>query len=227
MRLILFIFIISLISCGERTVDIYFPSQFVNENEVIINSDFHLRSDSTEVAYAYVSVPQGKINVSVNGEQQEITTTKGGILNLNKEEFVIFPIIYGTVNSMDILPIYVMVDSTVYYKETSKYNEKFFRENLENGKESSNKINTMNGDLALIKIGKDDFFTEHNWDVSLLEEIPEEVKVYGDAGQAGAVMRVVRGSTFFQVYALMSGEYKSFSMREPEVVEEEMPAEAQ
>ena len=227
MRFLYLLLIISFVSCADNTIDLYFPANFVNENEVIINKDIYIKVDSLDASYAFISVKPGKINVSVNGEEQEITTRKGGILNLNKENFVMFPIVFGDqnefYNKINILPYSLVVDSLLYYKETGKFDENFYRTQFMKNGTSGTPEQFSESDAYLSLIKRDDFFTEKNWDVDLIEDIPEEMQVYGN--DKSSSLRVVRNSNFFYLYSLMSEEYKVIDFTEKPSEIEEVPME--
>ncbi len=215
--------LIFICSCAPE-VTIFYPSDFVKENTVIINNEIDLKDLITEENYSSFVTSAGNVSLSINGEVKKITTQKGGLLNLNKEDFVIFPIYYGnsTFPAWDGAPRPIMIDSVLYY---SNFLEKSSDSTLlamvdkytdfpYNPKKSK--------DLELSKVLKEDFFVEKIWDFDISQDIPEQIEVQvkqnsisiGGDNNIRSSKRIIRKANFFKVYTLLSEDFNSRDLRD-------------
>lgn len=213
MRFVLLIFLFALVSCSNQ-VEISFPSNFAKENEVIINNEHNLKDYIQETDYSFIAINKGVTDVMINGKEKSIDILEDGLLNLNEEEFVIFPIIYGMDNPYyGLMPQSVLIDSTLFYRSTSKFSEEFYIKYHLTDYEATGKLKVTNG-MASIK--KTDLFTRHKWHIGLNDEIPEELEVEvksENQDKASGRQYVIRTASAFKLHALLTQDYISIDLK--------------
>jgi len=107
-------------------IELNFPSNFVKDNGVILIGELNLKDHIQEKEFSIVSVKRGSIAVSINSQIENIEAINDGLLNLNKEEFVIFPVYYGQQSGLqNVMPHSVVIDSTLCYKSTGAFYRRF------------------------------------------------------------------------------------------------------
>lgn len=215
-----FLPVILLFSACSKSVDIQFPSKFVKENEVIINNKLNLKDLAGENAYSSFTIENGEIMVSINGQSKTIETSKGGILNLEKSEFVIFPVYYRmgeeSFPTSQGLPRPIMIDSMIVYNKKmlrgSKEEEIIEVASKNNGPYIAEKVNMF----ELTKVNKSEFFIEKNWEINITDEIPDEisVSVSSETQSASVSKYAIKPASEFLVMALFTGEYSIINLRE-------------
>ena len=189
-----------------------------------MNGEFNLKDHIGESDYSKIEIKKGNIGVSINGEAKEITTKKGGMLNLNSEEFVIYPIKYSSHASSNSRQhtSSLVIDSTIYYIENPNFvgldlDQKLYVDNAIK-EYSANGVKRMKTGV----IAKTDFFAEEAWDFDIDEEIPEEIKVTRNRNSGDVLEHKSKlmSGPMFQVIAILSEEYKTIDLRVPEVIED-------
>lgn len=221
MRLFYFIFSLPFlfISCSSN-VDIYFPSKFVSENEVVINDKLNLKSFLKPGEFSSVNVKNGEVSVSVNGKIYKFETSEGGLLNLDKSEFVIFHVYYemgqNNLASSQGMPQPIMIDSIVYYN--NKVFNMLSKETYIEFAEKNNKKKydaEKEKDYEVTKINSSEFFIEKIWDININEEIPESVNVTtsSDVKSMNTGKRAIRSTDDFIKYAIASELFSTINLR--------------
>lgn len=201
------------VSCSTE-VKIDYPLNFLDDNELKINGIVVDPSTSPNQKYRGVFTKNGKVEISINGEIKTIQTEKGGFLNLNEEELVVFPIYYGNNNFSFTRPHSIVVDSILYYKHVmADKDEDYYISNfMNNGQLPYDKISHMEFSV----ISKSDFFAERNWEIDIDEEIPDKMEVsYNQQTQyvSGGSQRILRPAEYFKVHAQLTNEYKSVDLK--------------
>jgi|GEM_PF-2938455 len=206
-------------SCAPSEVDVYFPADFVKENEVIINGEHNLADHAGEQAYSSIKIPKGKLSVSINGETKEVSTRKGGLLNLNGEEFVVYSIFYSSnANQKDPGGIPIVVDSIAYFNKNSVFmrlpEDQRIRQAQKIGMKSYDASKANNFNTGVVR--KQDFFAEKGWDLDINDEIPEEmtVRTSGSKKNASATKTILLRAAVFKLQAMLSDEYWTVDLRE-------------
>ncbi len=216
-RIFAALILFTLLSCSSE-VEIFYPSNYVKENTVIINDDINLKDRVGSESYSSVMVSNGEVNVLINDVAKSFDTRRGGMLNLNSEEFVIFPVIYGS-NAIagTIMPHSVVIDSTIYFKDQRGFNEDFFL--MHHVKDGSDP-DVFKLTNAMSSIGSETFFQEKRWDININQEIPEEIREKQNkdiiGGPTGSRM-VLRSGDVFKLYTMLTDEYKAIDMRSDSV----------
>jgi len=207
--------IASIFSCAPGEVEVYFPSDFVKDNKVIINGEHNLVDHVGEGTHSFIKIAVGEFSVDVNGKTTKLNTAKGGLLNLNEEEYVIYPIFYTSDFQKENTGLFVpiIVDSVVYLNKNSALLK--LPENQQMPlilKEASKPY-----DSKRIKrqktgvIGKKDFFAERSWELGIIDEIPDEITVY-DKESALKTKLIV--APLFRIQTMLSDDYWSKDLRE-------------
>lgn len=212
-------FILLLTSCSSK-VDIFFPSKFVNDNEVMINEKFNLKDYVTNNEYSKVNLSNGEIHISINGIKSSFETDEGGLLNLEGNEFVIFPVYYQLGDqqwpSSDGMPRPILVDSFVFYNNKMFHNlpkETYINIALANDKKKFDPTTAKNFETT--KINKGDFFIEKVWEINLDEIIAENISVNTSSETTSMIIgkKTIRTAKEFAHYAIASGNFAIIDLR--------------
>ncbi len=199
-------------------VDVYFPSEYVKNNEVILNGKYNLADYVQETEYSVIEINHGTIEVLINGEEREVRTLKGGMLNLNQEEFVIYPILYSSTTYQQYkgFGFPIVVDSTVYYRRNTIMGD-VSAEQIDKNKEI--KRGYVPYDLRRAKdfksgvIRSTDFFAEKGWDFDINEEPPKEIKIKTNGRRTGDLKSKLVSSKMFKILTIVFDDYISVDLR--------------
>ena len=214
---ILSIILFCLTSCK---VDVYFSSEFVKENEVLLNGKYNLADYTQDTEYSVIEINSGTFEVSINGKEREVYTRQGGMLNLNEEEFVIYPLIYSSISYQRYngFGFPIVVDSTVYYRRNTLMGE-ISAEQID--KEKEIKRGYVPYDLRIARtfktgvIRSTDFFAEKGWDFDINEDPPEKISIRtnSNSGRTGELKSKLLSSKSFKILTLVSDEFVSADLR--------------
>lgn len=213
------IVILFLTSCSSK-VDIYFPSKFVKENEVMINEKVNLKDFVKGNEYSKINISNGEIQISINGIKSSFETDEGGLLNLEGKEFVIFPIYYQIGEqqwaSADGMPRPILVDSVVYYNNKMFHNlpkETYINAALSNDKKKYDSKSAKGFETT--KINKGDFFVEKIWEINVDEIITDNISVTASSETTSMIVgkKTIRPANDFANYAITSGNFSFIDLR--------------
>jgi len=199
-------------------VDVYFPSEFVKKNEVILNGKYNLADYIQETEYSVIEINYGTIEVLINGEEREVNTLEGGMLNLNQEEFVIYPILYSstTYQKYEGFGFPIVVDSTVYYRRNTLMGD-ITAEQIDKNEEIKRGYVPYNlrkaKDFKSGVIRSTDFFAEKGWDFDINEDPPKEISIRTNRGRTGDLKSKLISSKMFKILTIVSDEYISVDLR--------------
>jgi len=225
---ILIVLIILFLSSCSSDVSFQFPTDFVKENTVIINDKFDLKDYVSENNYSSIITKGGEVSISINGQITNINTTKGGLINLNKEKFVIFPIYYGKSKFIAYpgSPRPILIDSVLYF------NKEITRNSDDDLVKQAKEFTDMpfdplkNKELELSVAKESDLFIEKIWHLDITDEIPEklEVKVernedaiFQDDDNVRTWRTTIMPTDFFVFYCMMSEDFESRDLRKSSV----------
>jgi len=207
---------IFLCSCASDA-NILFPTEFVQNNDVIINGDIDLKEFVGAEEFSSFEVSKGDISVSINGKVTDVNVNKSGLLNLNKEQYVIFPIYYGEsfMVSWSGTPRPILIDSVLYYN--SEIASRGVSDLLETAnKHADEPYNPEKSkELELVLINEDVMFVEKNWEIDINEEIPDQIEVRVSKESGGSTMnvrtwrRTIKKANYFKIYCLLSEDFEA------------------
>ena len=212
-KLIYFPILFLLVSCSSK-VDITFPTEFVKNNKVVLNGEFNLQDNIQDGKYSTIAIKPGAITVDVNGEVKKFRTVKGGLLNLDERNYMVFPIDYGGRSQTAGKSNIVFVDSILYFGidyvglADSVYNDIAAKAKLlpyHSQRAEKRELSVVN---------KTDFFAERSWVNSLQDEIAESVEIKNNSANSGVVShKTIRPIGQFQFYCLTNERFGLFDLR--------------
>ena len=200
-------------SCGSK-VDITFPTEYVKKNKVVINGKINLQDNIQSSTYSTIAVKPGDINVEVNGKQRKIRTKKGGLLNLDEQNYMIFPIDYGGRSSTAGKSNIVFADSIIYFGinyvglADSVYYDMAAKAKLL----PYNSLRAEKRELTVVN--KTDFFAERSWVNNINDDIAKSVEIKNSRAYSGVVShKTIRPIGQFQFYCLLDERFGLFDLR--------------
>jgi hypothetical protein len=196
-----------LLGCnGKRNVDIVVNGDYVRKNNVVIDDSIDLGKIASKDSFIVFTLKPGVHKLSVNKDKTENFRVGkfGGILNVDHQAYVIFPIKYEVEknilsNSTFQVGLPILIDSTIIYQKILAKNQKDLLTVLKNPN-----IEDLTSNSHL-KIEKDQLFINRFWDYGINEEIPETINV--SAGMSVNYKRKIAYTYTFLAYAFLSDEY--------------------
>jgi hypothetical protein len=206
-----------LISCNtKKDVDVLVNSSFIKANNVIVDDTIDLKKFASKDSFTIIPFKSGEHKLSVNKKVLKNFTvgTKGGILNLDHQAYVIFPIKYKTDNDvlgnasfMSGLPI--IIDSTVIYQKTLAKNQTELISLLKSPNFKDMITNSH------VKIEKDQLFIDKDWDYGINEKIPDTIITSTE--MVVQFKKKIDYTYTFLAYAFLSDDYNIEKITETEL----------
>lgn len=176
----LFVLLILMASCKQKIAEVCINNDVISSNKVVLDDTLLLKVLSGSQKYSTLLLSAGKHSFTLNGGQKENfeVTEEGGILNLGKQEFVIFPITYSNTTAEDAnhsivsmnYPILVN-DSLVVYDKNMVNSQAKLIELLQ----KDNVKDFLSRDL--IKIPASQLFISRSWDFGLDQDPSDSISV--------------------------------------------------
>ncbi len=210
-----------LLGCSGDRIDtnVYVSAEFLNKNIVKIDDTLTLKQNQRKTDYIKFVIKSGKHTISINGNKSTIKIGEGGgILNLEKCDFVIFPIKYDSndeiTSAMINTDFPIVLDSIIIYKKNLASNQ------VELIKLLKNPIAKDLFSYHLEKIDKDQLFIDKNWDYGINDSIPEYITVETTAekGNVEKKRKVVNAKTFL-LFAKLCNNYNVELIKNKELIE--------
>lgn len=187
---------------------------------MIINGGINLAEYINDQEYASVTLKNGEISVDTNGKEKTIFTQKGGILNLNQETFVVFPVYFGNKNDRSGfhgITNAIMIDSVIYVStDFVRSTDSTYLNIAEQIKKKPYKTSNVDV-LELTVINPGDFFAEKAWAYDINETIPEEIEVDVQQGFEDKIKvrkKTVKTARFFSAYTTLSDDFRKVDLKE-------------
>jgi len=215
----LLILAITMISCHKASVAVDVSYDPATQKGTLLVDDkfkFKLSEDSTSTS---ITITEGGHTFKLNNgkEFKQVISSKGGILNLNNEDFVVMSQPYGSDTqfssnynaNLDFTAghHFIVIDSMIYYSKTDSL------ENISDAKlKKALDMNKRLGDRGnFMKYYKQAKFIEKDWDFGLNQDFPETVQTRSSesvtvSGNLTYKTKVIP-ATLFKLYAVMSPQY--------------------
>lgn len=215
----LLIVILTMISCHKAsvTIDVSYDPE-TQKGILLVDNEFKfkLSEDSTSTS---ITITEGNHTFKLNNgkEFNQTILKKGGILNLNNDDFVVMSQPYGsdtkfssTYNTnIDFTAghHFVVIDSMIYYSKTDSL-EEVSDASLKKALDMDKRLAGQGNFMKYYKKAK---FIEKDWDFGLNEDFPETVQTTSSSaatisGNLTYKTKVIP-ATLFKLYALMSPQY--------------------
>lgn len=197
-----------LASCSGRKVTITYNAAYCKTHELKIDDSITLKSDDQQV-FLKRQLQEGKHTLSISpGVSVPFEIHENGILNIAREEFVIFPVRFalgeGVSNATLGLPNAVVIDTFAVGSQA------FFNSYAAILKKDGI-IQRGNGNdkTELVKTDKNQLFINQTWDLDITDEIPTAVQesVSEKATEANAYRKKVLEARQFVRYASETGTF--------------------
>lgn len=197
----------------KAPVTVFLNSTFINEHKVFLNDTTLLKTNATE-SYVELLIPAGRNTVTIDGIKDTFNISKsGGILNVAKEGFYLYPIEYTSEQSFNLSSLSytapVIFNSMVVYDKKIAKNQ----EELLNFLKDPNKKRLVSGRSK--KINSDELYIAKRWDLGIEEEIPEQLEM---TSSSVTLSKVIRG-TYFLLASQLSEEYIVETIENEELIE--------
>lgn len=199
-----------LISCGKNKHTVAYNATFCKEHVVKIDDTLTLKSESTD-RFAKLKLWSGEHTVSIDGgKPQTFDVDKNGILNIAKEEFVIFPIEFNIRKERPFfsgtfgMPNWIVIDSFAVG------NERFLGQRADKTKRDRIlKAGKGTEDNELQLTEKSQLYINEIWDIGVADETPESVKEYvtKNTKNASVYRKKVMEAKTFLLYSIATGTY--------------------
>lgn len=197
-----------LVSCGKNKHTVAYNASFCKEHVVKIDDTVTLKSESTD-RFAKLKLWSGEHTISIDGAKPTpFEVEENGILNIAKEEFVIFPIEFTIGKKNPLLggsfgmPNWLVIDSFAVGNKMFLDAGKTKRAQvLKSGK------GTEDNELQLTE--KSQLYINEAWDIGVADETPDNVKEYVSKGTSSASVyrkKVIEAKTFL-LYSIATGAY--------------------
>jgi hypothetical protein len=206
---------IVLSSCNKERIDVYviINSNFLKSNKVVIDDTLVLKNIAPTDSFTNIVLKSGEHQLTVNGNSKQdfMLGEKGGLLNLDKREYVILPIKYSTndwlSNSSFTMDYPIIIDSLIIYEKWAKTQDEL----LDIIKNSNMKEAIQ---MNLAKIDKDQLYIEKVWDYGLYDVLPESIDSEGTVEFKKQIMY----SLTFLIYAELSDQYHVEKIKNKEII---------
>lgn len=203
--------------CINESVSVIVNSDFIEKNNILIDGDKVIHDDTAK-RYQKILIKPGDHKVSINGgkEKQFNVGKKGGLLNLDEQEYVLMPIHYQTKESImsSSRPIPVIFDSLVVLHKNSSMDQEEIIKSLSN--------KTLKGTAMYCggeKYGKDKLFINKKWHYGIDEEIPSEINGKRPQGWELEVRTKLMDANLFFLFAKVSEEYEIQIIKDEKLIE--------
>ncbi|MCS3797805.1 hypothetical protein [Niastella sp. OAS944] len=198
-----------LISCGKNKHTVAYNASFCKEHVVKIDDTLTLQSESTD-RFAKLKLWSGEHTVSIDGgKPQTFDVDKNGILNIAKEEFVIFPIEFTIGKQHPLLggtlgmPNWIIIDSFAVG------NERFLGQRVDKTKRDRIlKAGKGTEDSELQLTEKSQLYINEAWDIGVADETPETVKEKVSKNTRNVYRKKVLEAKTFLLYSITTGTYR-------------------
>jgi hypothetical protein len=202
-----------LASCNREPVNVVLDQSVEDSlnHKILVDGKtlFNLKGDTTIA----VKLTPGRHFLQVNdsAKREFVVPEKGGLVNLNNQEYVVYEIKYtsgGTSPGLDMDPFRmksaILIDSFVIIPKTrSTPADSALRALIPKlmKKQSTANASLSNENVRGLKlIGKDQFFIEKFWDYSMTDSIPETIEIqtskYSIGNDSRTKTSIVRSGIF-------------------------------
>ncbi|MBO9700074.1 MAG: hypothetical protein J7604_07670 [Sporocytophaga sp.] len=209
-----FLFLMILVvSCKPKITDVSISNEIISSSKVVLDDTLLLKVLPESLKYTTIPLSVGVHSVTINGGKKESfkVTEEGGILNLGRQEFVIFPITYTNTTTDDVnhaivsanYPI-LLADSLVVYNKDVANSQAELIQLLQN----ENVKDFLNRDL--IKVPADQLFISKSWDFDVDQNPSDSISVKvksKDTKTHGFRSKITDAQSFLR-HAKLSNEYE-------------------
>ncbi len=220
--MIVCLLLILIIGCeNKKDVNVKVNNNFLGSNIIILDDTVTLKPFATTNKYANIVIKSGKHKLSINGgsEQEFVVGNKGGILNVERSQFVITEIKYSSQDSWSKMyvdaDIPIVLDSLVIFGKALAKDQEGLVSLLKNS--SSKDILSNN----LLKFDRDQLFINKTWDYGINETPPQEISVKAQKDAKGVVRyknKIFEAKSFL-IFAKLSGNFNIQIIESEELIQ--------
>ena len=135
--IILSTIVFCLSNCSNKNHEIIIDSKFLNDNSLVIDDSITVVNKVQKAFFENILLKSGNHSLSINGKETNFEITKNGLLNLNHQQFIVFPIRYENSESISMrsfdLPL-IVGDTLIIYSYTK--NQSQLEKSLKNTRSS-------------------------------------------------------------------------------------------
>ena len=209
--------VIGILACSSepKDVTVFLESTFINEHKVFLN-DTTLLKTNTEDAYVELLIPSGTNTITVDGVKETFKVSQsGGILNVAKEDFYLYPIKYSASESSNSAYAGFTINPPVLIDSMIIYDANFTKtqDDLLKVLHDPNKRRILTGKNR--KIDKDVLYIKKRWDLGIIEDIPEQLQM---ESSVVVLEKIIQGK-YFLLIAQLSDEYTVEKVQNAEIME--------
>ncbi|MFT3738007.1 MAG: hypothetical protein QM786_04560 [Breznakibacter sp.] len=217
----LFLIQILLLGCAKEkiNVNVFVSSKFLNDNAVKIDDTLTLKQNRCEEGYCKFVLKSGEHLLSINNKKTKFEIGEyGGILNVEKRDFVIFPIKYTSNDEITNASINsdfpIIIDSLIIYEKSIASNQADLIKLLKNS--AAKEIFSYN----IEKMDKSQLFINKNWDYEINDTISEYITVKTTA-KKGIIehKRKIVSAELFVLYAKNSNNWNVELIENKDLIE--------
>ncbi len=214
-----------LVSCKTKMAEVSISNEVMSSSIVVLDDTLLLKVLPESEKYSTIPMSVGTHSFTINGGEKKNfnVTEEGGILNLGRQEFIIFPITYTNTTSEDVnhyiveanYPI-LLGDSLVVYNKDVANSQAELIQVLKN----ENAKNFLNRDL--VKIPADQLYISKSWDFDMDQDPEDSISVLvksKDTKMHGFRSKITDTKTFL-FYAKLLDEYKIEPVEDERELEE-------
>jgi hypothetical protein len=206
-----FFLVAALLSCESKMVEVSVSNAIISSQKIVIDDTLVLKVKPDSKTYSTLQLSTGSHSFSINGttKQNFKVGDEGGILNLNQQEFVIYPITYSNTTAADInhdivnLNYPIIIDSFIVYNRGMVNAQSELISFLKN----ENIKDFLNRDI--IKTPANQLFINKTWDYNVDQEPSDSisVKVETKDTKTHGFRKKILDSRTFLLYAMLGKEY--------------------
>jgi hypothetical protein len=207
------------ICCKKGKSKVEFESAFAQSNNVTIDDTINLKKHLSDKSYSSLQLSTGEHILKINnnsGLKFEVGD-KGGLLNIDKKEFIVFPIEYKTEENNPIdgtyLNLPVIIDSLVIYQKSVAKNQQDLMDML-----SDKKF------VDMFRIGirqneKEQLFINKTWDYGIIDEMPETISIKTNSKYAEEEKYKIIDARVFKLFIHLDEDYHVEKINNPKLVD--------
>lgn len=187
-------------SCSSKNHEIIIDSKYLNDNTVIIDDSIHITNKVQEAFFEKILLKSGTHSLSINGKVIGIEISENGLLNLNHQQYIIFPVRYKSSESVGMrsfdLPL-IVGDTLIIYSYAK--NQSRLEESLKNTRSSF----LFSKDRITLSSIKNTFIPQ-TWDYTIAT-LPSKITDSYDSKDVKVILEV---SDFYKL--IKAGSYTDY-----------------
>ncbi|QXP61751.1 hypothetical protein [Olleya sp. HaHaR_3_96] len=175
-----------LYNCSNKNHEIIIDSAFLNDNSVVIDHSITVVNKVQKAFFEKILLKSGNHSLSINGKETNFEITKNGLLNLNHQQFIVFPIRYENSESMSVrsfdLPL-IVGDTMIIYSYAK--NQSQLEKSLKNTRSSF----LYSKDRITLTSNKD-IFIPKTWDYTI-STLPDKISNNHNSKDVKVILEVL------------------------------------